>query len=45
MNFEMTKWGERGRLSSVKIDQAIDGATLGKICMSAVMGCIKKKIP
>lgn len=40
------KWqneGERGRISSVKIDQTVDGITLWKICMSAAMGCIKKK--
>lgn len=32
MNFVMTEWGggERGKLSRVKIDQAVAGATLGE---------------
>lgn len=36
--------GVGGKLSRVKIDQAVERATAGgKICTSAVMGCIKKK--
>jgi len=41
MNFAMTKWEGRGRISSIKIDQAADGVELWEICKTALIDCIK----
>lgn len=44
MNFAMTKWEGRGRISSIKIDQAADGVELWEICKTALIDCIKNSL-
>lgn len=32
-----------GRISSIKIDQAVDGVESGEICKTALIDCIKER--
>lgn len=43
MNFVEEKWGGRGQISSIKIDQAVDGVESGEICKTALIDCIKER--